>query len=161
MENWQDYYYVKENGEIWRKVGKRCRVERLLKPRNSGKGYLYIAICGEGFIKKMYIHRLVALTYIPNPDNLPFIDHIDRNKLNNNIENLRWVTRSQNAVNILWKPGKSGEKYISIKKNGTYHISFNRNKIKYRRHLPKTVTIEEAVVVRDKMLSDNGFNLDF
>jgi hypothetical protein len=110
MEN----YTIKQNGEIWRKVGKHCKVERLLKPGSNGHGYLYINMCGEGFKKNMYIHRLVALTYIQNPDNLPEVDHIDQNKSNNSVNNLRWVTRSQNAVNILWKSSKSGEKYISI-----------------------------------------------
>ena len=157
MEN----YTIKQNGEVWRKVGKHCKVERLLKPGNNGHGYLYINMRGEGFKKNMYIHRLVALTYIPNPDNLPEVDHIDQNKSNNSVNNLRWVTRSQNGVNKPWKPNESGEKYIMIKTSGAYRISFIRNTIYYRKYLPKTATIEEAVILRDKMLSDNGFNLDF
>lgn len=45
------------------------------------------------------IHRLMAETFLPNPDNLPEIDHIDGNALNNNLDNLRWVTRFENNNN--------------------------------------------------------------
>jgi hypothetical protein len=43
-----------------------------------------------------YVHRLVAETFIPNPNNLPFIDHINANRLDNRVENLRWCTEKQN-----------------------------------------------------------------
>lgn len=49
--------------------------------------------------KRYYVHRIVAETFIPNPDNKPYIDHIDRNPSNNSIENLRWVTVSENNYN--------------------------------------------------------------
>lgn len=47
----------------------------------------------------MLVHRLVALAFIPNPDNKQFVDHIDTNRLNNNVSNLRWTTISENANN--------------------------------------------------------------
>lgn len=49
--------------------------------------------------KTYYVHRLVAETFIPNPDNKPSIDHIDRNRANNDVSNLRWVTTKENAYN--------------------------------------------------------------
>lgn len=49
--------------------------------------------------KTYYIHRLVAETFIPNPENKPAIDHIDRNRDNNDVSNLRWVTIKENAYN--------------------------------------------------------------
>lgn len=59
------------------------------------QGYLCVAVMG----KQIYVHRLVADTFIPNPENKTFIDHIDRNPTHNNVENLRWVTRSENNRN--------------------------------------------------------------
>jgi len=52
--------------------------------------------------KKLSIHKLVALTYIPNPENKYSVDHIDRNKTNNHISNLRWATFSEQMTNRDW-----------------------------------------------------------
>ena len=49
--------------------------------------------------KTYHVHRLIAETFIPNPDNKPCIDHIDRNRANNDVSNLRWVTTKENAYN--------------------------------------------------------------
>lgn len=53
----------------------------------------------NGKKKYEFVHRLVALTFLDNPDKLPEVDHIDRNRGNNNIENLRWVSKSENNKN--------------------------------------------------------------
>lgn len=65
--------------------------EKVLKPQNRGK-YLSVNIDG----KIQFIHRLVATLFIPNPLNNPCVDHIDHNKSNNNVQNLRWVTIEEN-----------------------------------------------------------------
>jgi hypothetical protein len=87
-------YMIDRDGNI---MG--ARLKRLMKPQNNGDGYLNIALWKDKKPKKYLIHRLLALQFIPNPDNLPLIDHIDRDRQNNNLENLRWVTRSQNMRN--------------------------------------------------------------
>ena len=63
------------------------------------KGYHYVNLSVNGNNKRFSVHRLIALHYIPNPDNKQLVDHIDRNPLNNKIENLRWVTISENGMN--------------------------------------------------------------
>lgn len=66
---------------------------KILKPMVSKKGYMSVE-CNN---KQQLIHRLVALTFIPNPQNLPQIDHIDNNPANNKKENLRWINNMDNS----------------------------------------------------------------
>ena len=62
-------------------------------------GYLVVTIPTIPYSKNCHIHRLVAKAFIPNPENKPLVDHIDGNKTNNRIENLRWVTHKENCNN--------------------------------------------------------------
>lgn len=67
-----------------------------LKLKISNFGYARVGLC-DGYSQKFrFVHRLVAFAFIPNPDNKPYINHIDGNKLNNCIENLEWVTAKEN-----------------------------------------------------------------
>lgn len=69
------------------------RMERLYNPPVGGHGYLSMAFSTK---KRELIHRLVAMTFIPNAENKPCVNHIDGNKLNNCASNLEWVTRAEN-----------------------------------------------------------------
>ena len=66
------------------------------KPTLTPFGYYRISLAKQGIKQFYFIHRLVALTFIPNPDNKPFINHKDENKTNNNVENLEWCTSLEN-----------------------------------------------------------------
>ena len=67
----------------------------ILKESTTNDGYLTVRLDDKHYRK----HRLIALQFLPNPDNLPFIDHIDRDRTNNHLDNLRWVTASDNSFN--------------------------------------------------------------
>lgn len=85
-------YHVTKDGKVFNKFDKE------MKPNLNGKGYLIVGLT-TGFKerkKTIAVHRLVALVYIPNPLNFSDVDHIDGNRSNNNIENLRWVTHGEN-----------------------------------------------------------------
>lgn len=85
------------------------------------RDYLYWQ---KGYRNSARIHRIVAETFIPNPNNLPCVDHIDGNKYNNSVENLRWVTYTENSNNPNTKPKLSN----SLKEYYSSHEPWNKGK---------------------------------
>ena len=81
-------------------------------------GYYYIALNGRSY----QLHRILAKHFIPNPDNLPQVDHIDRNPLNNSIENLRWVSNSDNLRNR-GRYTQQRREYLTIAPNDLIEIT--------------------------------------
>lgn len=82
----------------------RYKNGRIKKISTTGKsGYPYVSLCVKGKQRTAYIHRLVAEAFIPNPDNKPYIDHINTDKTDFSIDNLRWVTQKENANNPITK----------------------------------------------------------
>lgn len=85
--------------------------------RSSIGNHGYPGVNFRGVIRT--VHRLVAKAFLANPDNLPQVDHIDGNKTNNNVTNLRWCTRAQNAHNVSARSNNtSGIKGVSWHKKG-------------------------------------------
>lgn len=81
---------------------------------NTSIEYIRISLRLNNVPTKFYLHRLLALTFIPNSDNKTCVDHIDNNKRNNNLNNLRWATYSENNHNrSMSKNNKSGVKGVS------------------------------------------------
>lgn len=87
-----DDYEITRDGQVINK-----KTGHILKPQPNGKGYLRVSISK----KLQFVHRLVAEKYIPNPDNLPQVNHKDGNKLNNCVENLEWVSNKQNRTHAV------------------------------------------------------------
>ena len=95
IKNFPDYEITDTGIVVSTKFNKR----KQLKPGLDRHGYLKVELWVKGKAKSINIHRLVAIHFIPNPEGLSDVDHIDQNKLNNNLNNLRWVTRSDNQRN--------------------------------------------------------------
>jgi hypothetical protein len=111
MEIWKDIegfagvYQVSNEGRIrglertitCTSGSERIIRERVIKTFTDGRGYLQV---GGAIAKKhLYlVHRIVALTFIPNPDRLPEVNHLDGNKHNNHVSNLEWTTRSKQML---------------------------------------------------------------
>lgn len=92
---WLEEYHcwVFDDGRVAVPTEKGLRYRSHIK---SGNGYINVTIYGK---KMMGLHRLMALAFIPNPENKPHVDHIDRNPGNFALDNLRWVTRNENLAN--------------------------------------------------------------
>lgn len=84
-------YEVRPNGEVI-----NTKSGKILKPQKNTRGYLQVGLSKDGTKKHFLIHRLVAEAFIPNPLNLPCVNHRDENKTNNCISNLEWCTYEYN-----------------------------------------------------------------
>lgn len=94
--------------------------ERLLSITHAAGGYCDVSLYKDGVREHKKPHRLVAEAFIPNPDNLPEVDHIDTNKDNNRADNLRWCTHQENHMNPLTRKLKHdiNSKKVEMYKDG-------------------------------------------
>lgn len=77
--------------------GTRLVKGRVLKPFGSGRGYLVVSIQSDGKRTMKYVHRLVAKTFLSNPNGFPMVNHLDCDRTNNSVKNLEWCTASYNS----------------------------------------------------------------
>lgn len=107
IKGYEELYQISNMGRVRRKakmvnvgiknVKKAFKQEMVLKPLKLTKGYLGVVLYDKDSKGKTYkIHRLVAQAFIPNPNNLPQVNHIDGNKENNNVNNLEWCNQKEN-----------------------------------------------------------------
>jgi hypothetical protein len=98
VPNFNGRYFASESGKVktisWRNSGK----ESILKPAKDKKGYLKTVFVRDGKNIPVRIHRIIALTFIPNPDNKPEVNHKNFIKDDNSKSNLEWCTGSENVI---------------------------------------------------------------
>ena len=121
---------------------------KLLKGTKHPQGYTQVYLSKIEEKKKYMIHRLVAIAFIPNPENKNDVDHIDNNPANNSLYNLRWSSRSENLMNT----------QLSLRNtSGVKGVSWNKRHHKWQAcimidgkqmHLGLFGTLEEASLVR-------------
>tara|TARA_R110000824_G_scaffold15390_1_gene64807 strand:+ start:92 stop:550 length:459 start_codon:yes stop_codon:yes gene_type:complete len=143
----KDYenYVIRSDGVVINIITKRE-----MKPCTDKDGYLLLNLTNEGKSKTLKLHRLLGKAFIDGEDETHNeIDHIDQNKTNNSLSNLRWATRSEQCFNKKHKPSNTGEPYISLTKSNTYAVEIRRNGKRIRKRFK---TMEEAVIARDKVL---------
>lgn len=149
-------YYVDRGGVIYSRKGEGLRK---LKQYPKTHGYLYVTLFRNGKRYYLRVHRLVAEAFIPNPNNLPEVNHKDEDKTNNLANNLEWCTSHDNKVfgsrrekvarkvsdpSIPRKNNTSGRKGVYKSPWNTWKAYFNR------KYLGTFKTFEEAVSVREK-----------
>lgn len=109
--------YVDRNGNVF-DCGKR------LKKRKNSQGYLRVSIYRNGNRQRLFVHRIVARAFIPNPENKPEVNHKDGNPLNNHVLNLEWVTSSENKLHA-YRTGLRGPSPSFGEDNGLSKLTEN------------------------------------
>ena len=116
IKGYESQYQVSDQGRVKSlKFGK----ERILKPLRNTFGYLFVFLCKNGEKKEYKVHRLVAKTFIPNPDNLPQVNHKDEDKDNNSVQNLEWCDSKYNN-NYGTRNEKLSKSVLQYTKSGVF-----------------------------------------
>ena len=130
-------------------LGRVRRGENILHLCLSTRGYFVVCLCNQDGHKNKTVHRLLALAFLPNPENKPCIDHINRDKTDNRLENLRWVTVSENGRNQDFKQTNTNHHHIHQMTNKFFHVTYKINKIIYQKNFKH---LEDAIAWRDANL---------
>ena len=120
IKNYEGKYAITQQGQVWSYLS-----NKFLKPYRTKKNQNYLSVQLQG--KNFQIHRLVAEAFIPNPQNKPTVDHIDKNPSNNNVENLRWATleeqcQNKNYINHPKNIGSCEEKAVFMCDKNTHEV---------------------------------------
>ena len=136
-------YLIYQDSRIWSNYQKGG----FLKQAVTKDGYHRVCLCRDEKKKMFYVHRLVAIHFIANPDNKPEVDHINQNPHDNRVENLRWVTRLENGQNMgMFKTNTSGHKNISYRKQSDgWQFNKTINKKRYTKYFETKI---DAIVYK-------------
>lgn len=164
ITNYEDLYLINGYGNIKskdRKVknnrGFRIIKGKMLKPKLDNHGYLKIGLTKNKQQKSYFIHRLVAMTFIPNPSEYPIVNHINGNKLDNSIDNLEWCDAKHNIEHAYATGLKKG---ISAEHKG---IKNPKSKLTEKDVLlildnkQKGIDIKDSYLLFEKQISFRGF----
>ena len=134
MEIWKDItefegrYQVSNLGRIRTLGGKHgegkgyyTRKEKIMSPSKAGR-YAIATLCSNGKQYYKHVHRLVAEAFLPNTDNKPYINHIDGDTFNNQVNNLEWATNSENQLHSVYNLKNGMAKPVKAFNKKTYEF---------------------------------------
>lgn len=127
-------YLISENGDVW-----STRSKKVIKPKKTREGYFRVCLSARGKRKDVLIHRLVAVAFIPNPENKPTVNHINEDKTDNRVANLEWATNKEQNIhgtriqramkNTDWKKRSENMDYSEIARKHDY-LNMNHKQFK-------------------------------
>lgn len=155
INNVKTNYSINEQGEIINNISKKILKQRLQQ------GYKHVGLHINKESKSFRVHRLVAQTFIPNPNNYPYVNHIDGNRQNNNISNLEWCTPSQNSLHSAKNNNKRffRKRVKQYNMNGDFMLEYNS--IKEASLETKTDPCKISEVCNRHRLSTNNYQWRF
>lgn len=150
IEGFEDTYKISDSGEIWSKDRlcidskgrKRFRKGQKLNPDIASNGYYRITLAKNGKKKQKYLHRLLAEYFVPNPNNLPQVNHKDGNKTNCNLKNLEWVTVKENTIHAY--------------KHGLAHVRYGENHPNYGKRSKRAIKVKATNVITGETKTYNS-----
>lgn len=164
LNGFESKYKITNDGRIYSDY-----LQDFVKPFYSKGGYVRIKLNYGDRSKKYMVHRLVALAFIPNPDNKPHVDHINCNRSDNRVENLQWVTAKENTNLAVTRGGKDTMLYIFTNtKTGEILEFSNRHKIlkhfgkiclRYIRQIAEGVRTPASGIFADYMIERKPLKL--
>lgn len=101
IKGYENLYQISSMGRVKSLSNSLTKKEKIRKLRTTSKGYELVKLNKNGSVKTYQVHRLVAEAFIPNSENKPHVDHINTNRSDNRVENLRWSTPKENVNNPL------------------------------------------------------------
>lgn len=148
IDGFDERYFVTPDGNVYTKYK---RVMKLGDYNGYKRVELYTITETERCAKKYLVHRLIAQAFIPNPDGKAEVNHINHNRSDNRVENLEWVSHSENQQRMKPFQTATGEHHISFTKQGCYQGGFTKDGTKHTFH---ATTLEEAIERRDVLYQE-------
>lgn len=152
IKGYEGLYCIDRNGNIYTTTRKGTN-QVTISQHDDRRGYLSVQLFKNGVGTRFKVHRLVAETFIPNPENKPTVDHIDRDRTNNNISNLRWATYKEQRINQT-----SGECKVVASRDG---INFHYPSISECAREIGSNSSNVTAVCKGRRKSANGFTIRY
>lgn len=138
IDDYKDRYIIYPDGKVY-----SIRSRRFLNPYKTKSGYMRVALYKKYKHKKIFVHQLVGITFIPNPNKYRDINHKDFNKVNNNYTNLEWCTPEQNMAHY-WSSGHV-QKYLGRSTKKVDQLTLGG---KFIRQWPSLISIQNTLGIR-------------
>ena len=131
ISGYEGFYEVSDNGEV-----RNSRTGRILKQKVERNGYVRVHLSKDGTARSMLLHRVVANTFLPNPNGLLTVNHLDEDKTNNRLSNLEWANMSrQNSY------GQGARARNKAKERPVWQLSMDGEPI----HLWSSITFAQSL----------------
>jgi hypothetical protein len=153
IPGYEGCYYIEPNGDVYSQdkidINNRFWEGQKIKQHTHKHGYYQVGLTKNGTQKYFFVHRLLAIVYIPNSNNYPCVNHKDHDRKNNNLNNLEWCTQMYNSqsINTSRKFG-----YIYLTKWNTYQTEYTSNRNRYYKNFKTEKEAEDYLNNVEQML---------